>query len=393
MPPWEGPPEENTLAANFELKALVEDLASTERLIDKSQVLGVEECSQRDVYLPSQSHLVKLRYNGGEPSSVITYQRAATPRGRPSRYEKIDVEGSQLGKRLFAALEAVDAIGVVDKTRKVFRLADALINLDTVEGAGNFVEIEVSAHGDDRDAAARLAFLASALGIAEHQILPYSNIHMVNIARRAALHRQELRKGRDNGVFVAIDGASASGKTTLKDWLLGQPGSHFDYALRETTRNPRSGDETSQDYVFVSKERFFAAALRGDYAEFRDFEFGMSYGLPWQSFMNSILEGRNVLGLINLGNGPYLKRICPEVVTVLLVADPEVIRSRLQARGALLAEQIEERVHNSMLARGYAPAYDHVIDTGKVGVEDAASLVLSLVARGPSSARRTGRER
>jgi guanylate kinase len=177
----------------------------------------------------------------------------------------------------------------------------------------------------------------------------------------------------------------------LKDRLLGQAGRHFDYALRETTRNPRSGDETSQDYVFVSKERFFAAALRGDYAEFRDFEFGMSYGLPWQSFMNSILEGRNVLGLINLGNGPYLKRICPEVVTVLLVADPEVIRSRLQARGALLPEQIEERVHNSMLARGYAPTYDHVIDTGKVGVEDAASLVLSLVARGPGSARRTGR--
>jgi guanylate kinase/adenylate cyclase class IV len=381
------------LAANFELKALVEDLASTERLIDTSQVLGVEELRQRDVYLPSQSHLVKLRYDDGEPSSVITYQRAATPRGRPSLYEKIDVEGSQLGKRLFAALEAVDAIGVVDKTRKVFRLADALVNLDAVDGAGNFVEIEVSAPDNDGDAAARLAFLASALGIAEHQILPYSNIHMVNIARRAALHRQELRKGRSNGVFVAIDGASASGKTTLKDRLLGEAGRHFDYALRETTRNPRSGDETSQDYVFVSKERFFAAALRGDYAEFRDFEFGMSYGLPWQSFMNSILEGRNVLGLINLGNGPYLKRICPEVVTVLLVADPEVIRSRLQARGALLPEQIEERVHNSMLARGYAPAYDHVIDTGKVGVEDAASLVLSLVARGPSSARRTGRER
>ena len=381
------------MAANFELKALVEDVASTERLIDKSQVLGVEAINQRDVYLPSQSHLVKLRYNDGEPSSLITYQRAATPRGRPSLYEKIDVEGSQLGRRLFAALEAVDAIGVVDKTRKVFRLADALINLDAVEGAGNFVEIEVSAHDNDGDAAARLAFLASALGIADHQILPYSNIHMVNIAKRAAVHRQQLLKGGGNGIFVAIDGASASGKTTLKDRLLGQAGRHFDYALRETTRNPRSGDETSQDYVFVSKERFFSAALRGDYAEFRDFEFGMSYGLPWQSFMASVLEGRNVLGLINLGNGPYLKRICPEVVTVLLVADPEVIRSRLQARGALLPEQIEERVHNSMLASGYAPAYDHVIDTGKVGIEDAASLVLSLVAGGPRSARRTGRER
>ena len=71
------------MAANFELKALVEDVASTERLIDKSQVLGVEALRQRDVYLPSQSHLVKLRYNDGEPSSIIAYQRAATPRGRP----------------------------------------------------------------------------------------------------------------------------------------------------------------------------------------------------------------------------------------------------------------------------------------------------------------------
>ena len=283
---------------------------------------------------------------------------------------------------------------MVDKTRKVFRLADALVNLDTVEGAGNFVEIEVSAHDNDRDASARLAFLASRLGIAEHQILPYSNIHMVNIARRAALHRQQLRKGGNNGVFVAIDGASASGKTTLKDWLLGQAGRHFDYALRETTRSPRSGDETSQDYVFVSKERFFAAALRGDYAEFRDFEFGMSYGLPWQSFMNSIVEGRNVLGLINLGNGPYLKRICPEVVTVLLVADPEVIRRPPAGPRRLVAGADRgTRSRRRATASGYAPAYDHVIDTGKVGVEDAASLVLSLVARGPRPARRTGRER
>ena len=186
-------------------------------------------------------------------------------------------------------------------------------------------------------------------------------------------------------MFVAIDGASASGKTTLKDSLLAQAGAQLDYALRETTRNPRSGDDASQDYVFVSQERFFAAALRGDFAEFRDFEFGMSYGLPWQSFMTSILQGRNVLGLINLGNGPYLKRICPAVVSVLLVADPEVIRRRLVARGALSSEQVEERVRNSMLANSYAGAYDHVIDTGRVSVEEAAAFVLSLVERGVMS--------
>jgi hypothetical protein len=37
------------LATNFELKALVEDVASTERLIDRSQVLRVEAIDQRDV--------------------------------------------------------------------------------------------------------------------------------------------------------------------------------------------------------------------------------------------------------------------------------------------------------------------------------------------------------
>ena len=372
------------MSTNFELKAMVEDVASTERSIDRSSVLGVETVNQRDVYLPSKTHLVKLRYDDGQPACLIRYQRAATPRGRPSLYEKIDVEGAQ-GRQLFEALEAVDPIGIVDKARKVFRLADALINLDTVQGAGSFVEIEVFSRASDQDASARLAFLASQLNIADHQIVPYSNIHMVNIVKQAATYRRKLLEGKKNGVFVAIDGASASGKTTLKDRLLAHPGAQFDYALRETTRNPRSGDETSQDYVFVSKERFFGAALRGDFAEFRDFEFGMSYGLPWQSFINSVLNGRNVLGLINLGNGPYLKRTLPEVLTILLVAKPEVIRGRLTARGTLLPEQIEERVQNSMLANGYAPAYDHVIDTGRVSAEDATSFVLALVEQAARS--------
>ena len=42
------------MAANFELKALVEDVASTERLIDKSQVLFVQ--ASPDVETPQAGH-------------------------------------------------------------------------------------------------------------------------------------------------------------------------------------------------------------------------------------------------------------------------------------------------------------------------------------------------
>src|SRR5262245_38986285 len=102
-------------------------------------------------------------------------------------------------------------------------------------------------------------------------------------------------------------------------------------------------------------------ARAGAFIEYRDFQFGMSYGLPWADAFAPLLAGRHGLAVINLGNVGYVKALLPEAVTILVDAPLATIRQRLLARGVNTPEQIEERLANAARVEAYRPLYDYVI--------------------------------
>ena len=103
---------------------------------------------------------------------------------------------------------------------------------------------------------------------------------------------------------------------------------------RYCTRERRRDDEGRREYVFVPHEAFRERARAGAFIEYRDFQFGMSYGLPWTEAIMPLLQKRAALGVINLGNVEYAKALFPEAVTVLVDASLETIRRRLVARAS-----------------------------------------------------------
>jgi guanylate kinase len=112
----------------------------------------------------------------------------------------------------------------------------------------------------------------------------------------------------------------------------------------------------------------------------------MSYGLPWSGVFDVISEGKNALGVINLGNAAHLKRLFPEAVTILIDAPNEVIRQRLEARGSHTEEQIRERMENAHRAKKLRATYDHVVinDQGCLPQSEAS---LRKIVLGQESAR------
>jgi guanylate kinase len=96
--------------------------------------------------------------------------------------------------------------------------------------------------------------------------------------------------------------------------------------------------------------------------EFRDFDFGMSYGLSWDSAIQPLLEGKNAVGIIDLGNVRHVAELFPEAVRILVDAPLPTIERRLRTRGYNTEEQIQERLGNAKLIDAYRPYYDHVIN-------------------------------
>jgi guanylate kinase/adenylate cyclase class IV len=292
---------------------------------------------------------------------LIWYDRPTSPIARVSRYRKIELRSGDARSAAELLRHSGKKHGTVVKERVQYRGHDFLINIDEVQEVGYIVELELFWPDDINSG--RVNELMEHLEISDHHLIPYSNIHLVNMFRNSIHH---LTGSEEKGAMVFVDGGSATGKSTVRNKLVELHG--FRFAARETTRAPRLDPESDRDYRFVTQQQF--------QIEFRDFLFGMSYGLPWLEFTEKIKTGQRTLALINLGSGMMVKQLFPDAHTVLLLADESSIRQRLSARGTMTEEQIEERVENANLSRRLARGYDLVLDTTAMDVEQVVGAIL-----------------
>lgn len=204
---------------------------------------------------------------------------------------------------------------------------------------------------------------------------------------QASIWRAKWRERTDAGTLFLLDGASCSGKSTLVDRLAADPTLPIELVPRCSTRERRPDDQPRREYVFVSRAQFLELAHSGGFIEYRDFQFGMSYGLPWSEAFAPLLRGRHGLSVINLGNVRHVKALLPEAVTILVDAPLATIRQRLIARGLNTPEQIEERLTNAARVEAYRPYYDYVVRNDDGTLTEAQEFLRGLVLSRTASTR------
>ncbi|MBT9587474.1 guanylate kinase [bacterium] len=162
-------------------------------------------------------------------------------------------------------------------------------------------------------------------------------------------------------VFL-LDGPSASGKTTLARALLEKFSGRLQFCRRLCTRCPRPGelDSPLRDYDFVTPEEFAAQKNAGGLAVWREFDFGMSYGLPRLSVERALQQG-SVLALVDLGTAPQARQHWPYCIAILLCAPLPELERRLRERGGHSLEQIAERLSNAAAVLPSVVDYDYVV--------------------------------
>lgn len=185
------------------------------------------------------------------------------------------------------------------------------------------------------------------------------------------------------GKLFVIDGPSGSGKSTILKALEREPAFELKHVKRLTTREMRPGDEAEDNYEFVTEEEFRRMTEAGEFLEWKDYLFGMSYGTPRKEVESLLDAGRNTIAIINLGSLPKVKEAVPDVVGIFITSRLEDLESRLRARGNHTEEQIAERLGNAAAASRYEPLYDYVVsnDDGRLHkcLDEVKRIVASLL--------------
>ena len=101
------------------------------------------------------------------------------------------------------------------------------------------VEVEYFDDVDPAESVQNVQKILNCFGVRPFELLPYSNIHMVNMLKMSMVIQSQFC-GRSVGKLILIDGGSGTGKSTIKELLTDRY--KLAYARRETTRKPRSDD-------------------------------------------------------------------------------------------------------------------------------------------------------
>jgi len=178
------------------------------------------------------------------------------------------------------------------------------------------------------------------------------------------------------GRLFILSAPSGAGKTTLCSALM----EHFKdmlYSVSYTTRNPRKGEINGVDYHFISKDDFAEKIREGKWAEWAEVH-GNYYGTSALFLNDALASGKNVLLDIDVEGAMQILKRYPDSITIFIMPPtPEILRMRIESRGADSREVIEKRLKNAEKEMAQRDLYRYVIvnDNLMAAVAEIVSIV------------------
>lgn len=167
--------------ANIEVKARLADLPAAERTAKRVGARHDGDDRQVDVYFRVPRGRLKLRRSDAVGEQLILYVRPDAAGPRRSDYEIL--EAPRGGRALEILSRMFDVEVEVRKLRRLWTVGTTRVHLDTVDGLGDFLELETVYPAGDANAeeAARreTARLMDAFGVSEADVVAGSYREML----------------------------------------------------------------------------------------------------------------------------------------------------------------------------------------------------------------------
>ena len=134
-------------ARNVEIKARVDDLERTHRLVAQAADRGPELLTQTDIFFNVQEGRLKLREFSETEAELIFYTRPNAAGPKESRYKRLNVINPKEFKERLS--HELGIYGQVHKKRWVYFVGRTRVHLDDVTELGPFLELEVILERDE----------------------------------------------------------------------------------------------------------------------------------------------------------------------------------------------------------------------------------------------------
>ncbi|WP_440692798.1 guanylate kinase [Candidatus Pelagibacter sp. HIMB1695] len=164
-----------------------------------------------------------------------------------------------------------------------------------------------------------------------------------------------------DGVMIILSSPSGAGKTTLVKLLSEKK--NFEVSISHTTREPRSKENHSKDYYFVSEEEFKRLIKNEEFLEYAKV-FKNYYGTTRTPVIDKLNKGKNVLFDIDWQGADQIKnkKLDYKLITFfILPPSKQVLFQRLSSRDMedkLIAEERMKQFERDVL---HWINYDYVV--------------------------------
>jgi predicted adenylyl cyclase CyaB len=183
-PPAPGRPRpfansEGPEATNIEIKAQIADFDRFRKTVESLSDAEAEVLNQEDHFFSSPYGRLKLRILSEQCGELIHYHRADTAEPKASHYRIAPTSDPRAMNSILSQILPV--AGIVKKVRWLYRVGQTRIHLDRVDGLGDFVELEVVLHPDQKqgEGIAIAQELMRRLGIDEDQLVKVAYIDLL----------------------------------------------------------------------------------------------------------------------------------------------------------------------------------------------------------------------
>ncbi len=191
-----------------------------------------------------------------------------------------------------------------------------------------------------------------------------------------------MNVGNDNtaasgeGRLFILSAPSGAGKTTLCRALM-EYSKDMHYSVSYTTREPRKGEKDGIDYHFISKDYFEKQIDAGTWAEWAEVH-GNYYGTSAVFLDEAVASGNDILLDIDVEGAKQIIGRYPDSIAIFIMPPSlDILRFRMESRGADSKEVIERRMTNAEKEISQRSIYKHVIvnDNLPKAVEELISIV------------------
>lgn len=167
------------MPSNVEIKAVLKNRLAVEAAAVRLSDAAPETIRQEDVFFGCERGRLKLRIFAPDRGELILYERAGAADARVSHYLIARTPDPQTLKEILAATLGV--IGVVRKTRVLYRIGQTRVHIDDVEALGKFLELEVVLRQGQTELEGKniAAALLAELGIAKQELLAEAYVDLL----------------------------------------------------------------------------------------------------------------------------------------------------------------------------------------------------------------------